>query len=84
MEKRVVVTGLGAVSPLGNDAKTTWENMKKGVCGIDTVTKFDITDYKCKFAGEVRGSAPTPKILKRDVRTTYLSCQYPDAAAAQA
>ena len=46
MEKRVVVTGLGAVSPLGNDVKSTWENMKKGVNGIDTVTKFDASGYK--------------------------------------
>ena len=84
MEKRVVVTGLGAVSPLGNDAKTTWENMKKGVCGIDTVTKFDITDYKCKFAGEVRGFDPTLYIPKGDVRKTDLYCQYAVAAAAQA
>ena len=84
MEKRVVVTGLGAVSPLGNDAKTTWENMKKGVCGIDTVTKFDITDYKCKFAGEVRGFDPTLYMPKGDVRKTDLYCQYAVAAAAQA
>ena len=84
MEKRVVVTGLGAVSPLGNDAKTTWENMKKGVCGIDTVTKFDITDYKCKFAGEVRGFDPTLYMPKGDVRKTDLYCQYAVAAATQA
>ena len=84
MEKRVVVTGLGAVSPLGNDVKTTWENMKKGVCGIDTVTKFDITDYKCKFAGEVRGFDPTLYMPKGDVRKTDLYCQYAVAAATQA
>lgn len=84
MEKRVVVTGLGAVSPLGNDAKTTWENMKNGVCGIDTVTKFDITDYKCKFAGEVRGFDPTLYMPKGDVRKTDLYCQYAVAAATQA
>ena len=84
MEKRVVVTGLGAVSPLGNDVKTTWENMKKGVCGIDIVTKFDITDYKCKFAGEVRGFDPTLYMPKGDVRKTDLYCQYAVAAATQA
>ena len=84
MEKRVVVTGLGAVSPLGNDVKTTWENMKKGVCGIDTVTKFDITDYKCKFAGEVRDFDPTLYMPKGDVRKTDLYCQYAVAAATQA
>ena len=84
MEKRVVVTGLGAVSPLGNDVKTTWENMKKGVNGIDTVTKFDASGYKCTFAGEVRGFVPTLYMPKGDVRKTDLYCQYAVAAATQA
>ena len=84
MEKRVVVTGLGAVSPLGNDVKTTWENMKKGVNGIDTVTKFDASGYKCTFAGEVRGFDPTLYMPKGDVRKTDLYCQYAVAAATQA
>ena len=84
MEKRVVVTGLGAVSPLGNDVKTTWENMKKGVNGIDMVTKFDASGYKCTFAGEVRGFDPTLYMPKGDVRKTDLYCQYAVAAATQA
>ena len=84
MEKRVVVTGLGAVTPLGNDVKTTWENMKKGVLGIDTVTKFDASGYKCTFAGEVRGFDPTLYMPKGDVRKTDLYCQYAVAAATQA
>ena len=84
MEKRVVVTGLGAVTPLGNDVKTTWENMKKGVLGIDTVTKFDATGYKCTFAGEVRGFDPTLYMPKGEVRKTDLYCQYAVAAATQA
>ena len=84
MEKRVVVTGLGAVTPLGNDVKTTWENMKKGVNGIDTVTKFDASGYKCTFAGEVRGFDPTLYMPKGEVRKTDLYCQYAVAAATQA
>ena len=84
MERRVVVTGLGAVSPLGNDVKTTWENMKNGVCGIDVVTKFDISEYKAKFAGEVRGFDPTLYIPRGDVRKTDLYTQYAVAAATQA
>ena len=84
MEKRVVVTGLGAVTPLGNDVKTTWENMKKGVLGIDTVTKFDASGYKCTFAGEVRGFDPTLYMPKGEVRKTDLYCQYAVAAATQA
>ena len=84
MEKRVVVTGLGAISPLGNDVKTTWENMKNGVCGIDTVTKFDASEYKCSLAGEVRGFDPTLYMPKGEVRKTDLYCQYAVAAATQA
>ena len=84
MTKRVVVTGLGAVTPLGNDVKTTWENMKKGVNGIDEVTKFDATEYKCRLAGEVRGFDPTLYMPKGDVRKTDLYTQYAVAAAAQA
>ena len=82
--RRVVVTGLGAVTPLGNDVKTTWENMKNGVNGIDSVTKFDTTGYKCTMAGEVRGFDPTLYIAKGEVRRTDLYAQYAIAAAAQA
>ena len=81
MDKRVVVTGLGAITPLGNDVKTTWNNMKAGVCGIDTVTKFDISEYKCTLAGEVRGFDPTLYMPKGDVRKTDLYTQYAVAAA---
>ena len=84
MEKRVVVTGLGAITPLGNDVKTTWENMKKGVNGIDTVTKFDATEYKCKLAGEVRGFDASLYIPKGELRKTDLYTQYAVAAATQA
>ena len=84
MEKRVVVTGLGAVSPLGNDVKSTWENMKKGVNGIDTVTKFDASGYKCTLAGEVRGFDPALYMPKGDGRKTDPYCQYALAAAVQA
>ena len=84
MTKRVVVTGLGAVTPLGNDVKTTWENMKKGVNGIDEVTKFGATEDKCRLAGEVRGFDPALYMPKGDVRKTDLYTQYAVAAAAQA
>ena len=84
MKKRVVITGLGAVSPLGNDVKSTWENMKKGVNGIDTVTKFDASGYKCTLAGEVRGFDPALYMPKGDVRKTDPYCQYALAAAVQA
>ena len=85
MEKRrVVVTGLGAVTPLGNDIKTTWENMKAGVNGIDTVTRFDASEYKCCLAGEVRGFDPALYLPRGEVRRTDLFTQYAVAAATQA
>ena len=84
MTKKVVVTGLGAITPLGNDVKTAWENMKKGVNGIDTVTKFDASEYKCRLAGEVRGFDAALYMPKGDLRKTDLYTQYAVAAAAQA
>ena len=82
--RRVVVTGLGAVTPLGNDVKTTWDNMKAGVNGIDTVTKFDASELKCNLAGEVRGFDPTLYLPRGEVRRTDLFTQYAIAAATQA
>ena len=55
---RVVVTGMGIVSPLGNDVPTFWENVKNGCCGIAPITKFDTTDYKVKVAAEVKDFDP--------------------------
>ena len=55
MEKRrVVITGMGAVSPIGNTVEQTWKSIQDQVCGIDTITHFDTTDYKVKLAGEVK------------------------------
>ena len=53
MERRIAVTGLGVVSPLGNDVQTFWENIKAGKNGISGITKFDCTDYRVKVAAEV-------------------------------
>ncbi|MCQ2610351.1 MAG: beta-ketoacyl-ACP synthase II [Treponema sp.] len=53
--RRVVVTGLGCVSPLGNTVEETWNGIKEGKCGIDKITLFDATDYKVQIAGEVKG-----------------------------
>ena len=52
MENRVVITGLGAITPIGNNVKEFWTNAKKGVCGIDEITLFDASDYKVRIAGE--------------------------------
>lgn len=82
--RRVVVTGLGAITPVGNDIPTMWEAIKNGECGIDLITKFDTADYKAKVAAEVKNFDPTLYMEKRDVRKTDLYCQYAIAAATQA
>ena len=84
MERRVVVTGLGAVTPLGNDVKSTWENMIAGKNGIDFVTAFDTSSFKAKLAGEIKGFDPALYMPKGDVRKTDLYAQYALAAAVQA
>ena len=48
MSRRVAVTGLGAISPVGNDVETMWENMVNGVCGIDEITAFDTSELKAR------------------------------------
>lgn len=84
MSRRVVVTGVGAVSPLGNDAETTWKNLVDGVCGIEEISAFDTRDLKVHIAGTVKNFDPTEYIEKRDVKKTDLYCQYAIAAAQQA
>ena len=54
MERRVVVTGMGALTPIGNNVEEFWKGIKEGKCGIDNITKFDVTDYKVKLAAEIK------------------------------
>ena len=82
--KRVVVTGIGAVTPIGNDINETWKNMCDGVCGIDTITRFDSSELAVHVAGEVKDFDATKYIEKKEIRKTDLYCQYALAAAAQA
>ena len=82
--KRVVITGIGAITPIGNDAAAMWESMKNGVSGIDFITKFDPAQTKAKVAAEVKDFNPTKYIDKRECRRMDLFCQYAVAAAAQA
>ena len=53
-DRRVVITGMGAVSPVGNDVETFWSSLKAGKSGISNITALDVSDYRCKIAGEVR------------------------------
>lgn len=84
MSRRVVVTGLGAISPVGNDIDTMWKNMLDGVCGIETITQFDTSDLKVHIAGMVKDFETEKYIEKREARKLDLYCQYAIAAAQQA
>ena len=82
--RRVVVTGIGAITPVGNNVQTMWENMKNGVNGITRVTRYDPSLTKAKVVAEVKNFDPTEYIEKRECRKMDLYCQYAMAAAAQA
>ena len=82
--KRVVVTGLGAITPIGNDVETTWENAKKGVSGAGPITHFDASKFKTQFACEVKNFDGNALFDRKKVRTLDLYAQYALAAARQA
>ena len=84
MERRVAVTGLGVVSPVGLDVKTTWEAVKSGKNGIARVTRFDVTDFKSTLAAEVKDYDPLLYMARGELRKNDLYTQYALAAAAQA
>jgi len=76
-ERRVVVTGLGVVTPIGNDVETFWKRLIAGECGIDRITAFDATGYDCQVAGEVRDFDPTPAFPNaKEVRRTDRYSQF--------
>lgn len=82
--KRVVVTGLGAVTPVGNNVPDMWQSVKDGVCGIDFIKKFNTDNYPAKVGAEVKDFDPLKDFAKRDLRRTDLYTQYAVAAAQQA
>lgn len=82
--RRVVVTGLGCISPVGNDIDTFWSNITAGKHGIAPITKFDASDMKVKIAAEVKDFNPEAYLEKNEVRRTDLYAQYAIAAATQA
>ena len=84
MARRVVVTGLGAVSPVGNDVPTMWKNMLDGVNGIETITAFDTSDLKVHIAGTVKNFEPEKYFEKREAKKLDVYCQYAIAAAQEA
>src|SRR6201993_989684 len=83
--RRVVITGMGAITPLGNDVETFWSNLKSGVSGIHTIESFDTTAYDCHIGGEVRGFDPKTVFKNpKDVRRTDRFAQLAMAAAKMA
>jgi len=77
-ERRVVITGMGVVTPVGNSLETFWSNLKNGVSGIRTIDAFDTTEYDCKIGGQVRDFDPkqffkNPKDVRRTDRFTHLA-----------
>lgn len=84
MSRRVVITGLGTVNPLGNNVETTWDNVKKGVCGIDEITRIDTTNHAVKLAGEVKNLDVSAVIDKKDARRMDRYAQYAVVAADEA
>ena len=84
MEKRCVITGLGAVTPLGNTVDSFWDGIKNGVCGIDYIKKFDTSEFKVKIAAEVKDFNPELYMSKKDVKRNDLFAIYGMAAGVQA
>ena len=68
MERRVVITGLGAITPIGNNVNEFWDGIKQGKCGIDEIKNFDTTNFKVKLAGEVKGFNPDEIFGRREAR----------------
>lgn len=82
--KRVVVTGLGCITPVGNDVKSFWQSIIEGRHGFAKITKFDAGSMKVKIAAEVKNFDPGMYIDKNEIRKTDIFAQYAMAAAAQA
>lgn len=82
--KRVAVTGLGVISPVGNDIPTFWNALCSGTCGIGPITKFDATDYPVKLAAEVRDFDPRQYMEKLDIMHSDVYTHFAMAAACQA
>lgn len=84
MPERVVITGAGCISPVGNDVATMWSNIHSGQSGVSRITRFDASDYKCQVAAEVQGFDGNEQFGSREARRMDLFSQYALAAALQA
>ena len=84
MKRRVVVTGLGAITPIGNSVEEFWNGIKEGKTGFGPITYFDTADYRCKLAAEVKDFDPAQYMDKKSARRMEQFCQFAVAAAGQA
>ena len=84
MKKRVVITGIGAITPIGNSVPEYFEALKAGKCGVDFISRFDVTDSKCKVAAEVKNFDPSACFDKLSRGKTDLYVQYAVCAAKEA
>lgn len=84
MRRRVVITGLGTVNPVGNNLNDSWGNVKKGVCGIGPITRLDVTNHAVKVAGEVKDFSTEGVIDKKDARRMDRYSQLSMVAAVEA
>ncbi len=84
MNRRVVITGLGAITPIGNNIEEFWKGIKDGKCGIDEITHFDTTNYKVKLAAEVKGYNPEEHFDKRSTKRLDKFSQFAIIAAREA
>ena len=82
--KRVVVTGMGLISPIGNDVPTFWDNVKQGTVGIGEITYFDTSEYKVKLAAQVKDFCATDYMDAKAAKRMEAFCQYAVAATSQA
>ena len=82
--RRVVVTGMGAITPIGNSVEEFWNGIKEGKTGFGSITYFDTADYRCKLAAEVKNFDPAQYMDKKSARRMEQFCQFAVAAAGQA
>ena len=84
MKRRVVVTGMGAITPIGNSVEEFWKNIKEEKIGFESITYFNTDEYKAKLAAQVKNFDPTISMDKKAARRMELFCQYAVAAAKEA
>ncbi len=84
MERRCVITGMGAVTPVGSTVEKFWESVKNGVSGVDFITRFDTEEFKVKIAAEVKDFNPELYVAKKEVKRNDLFSLYALGAASQA